>query len=84
MSSNWKGGSTTRWRKVRLFVFARDGNQCRLEIKGVCTTRATQVHHLLGREVSGDDPKYLTVACRPCNLKAGNPNFAKPKRISNW
>lgn len=84
MSEVWKSGSSYRWRKVRLYVFARDGNICKLQIKGVCTNKATEVHHLVGREVSGDDPHYLTVACRPCNLKAGKPAFSQPKRISNW
>lgn len=84
MSSNWKAGSTKGWRRVRAFVLYRDGNKCQLRIKGVCTVVATQVHHLVGRAVSGDDPKYLAASCRPCNLKIGEPAFQKPKQVSNW
>lgn len=84
MSNAWKGGSTTAWRRVRAMVLIRDGFRCQLKIRNICTTQATQVHHMLGREVSGDDPRYLVASCRECNLKAGNPALARPKRVSNW
>lgn len=84
MSRNWKGGSTTAWRRVRAVVLLRDSYRCQLRIPNVCTTEATQVHHLLGRDISGDDPRYLVAACRPCNLKAGQPGHQQPKRVSNW
>ena len=84
MSRAWKGGSTTAWRRIRLFVLQRDGSRCQLKIPKVCTGTATQVHHLVGRDISGDDPRYLCAACRECNLKTGNPATTQPKRISHW
>jgi hypothetical protein len=38
-----------------------------------CTGVATQVHHVLGKRVSGDDPRYLIGVCGPCNRRAGEP-----------
>lgn len=30
-------------------------------------------HHVLGRKVTGDDPRYIVAACQHCNLKVGDP-----------
>lgn len=59
--------------------------RCTLRLEG-CTGRATQAHHTRGREVSGDDPRYLAAACAHCNRKAGKPGSTnpKPKRVSHW
>lgn len=38
-----------------------------------CTGVATEVHHLLGRKVTGDDRRYLRATCMNCNRKAGEP-----------
>lgn len=84
MSRSWQKGSTTAWRRIRAVVLLRDGYRCQLQIPGICTTTATQVHHLLGRDISGDDPRYLAASCAPCNQKAGHPPTSKPKRVSNW
>jgi 5-methylcytosine-specific restriction endonuclease McrA len=84
MSKAWKGGSTTRWRKIRAAVLERDQHRCTLRVPGVCTVVADQVHHLLPRAVAGDDMRYLVAACRACNLKVGEPSQQKPKRVSKW
>lgn len=83
--SRWEGGSTTAWRKVRAQVLDRDGHRCRLQIPGVCTTIATQVHHTKARELVGDDPAYLLASCPPCNQRVGDPTKHDPEpRPSRW
>ena len=86
MSSTWKGGSTTAWRKLRVRILVRDNYQCKLRLDG-CTTTAQCVHHILGKRITGDDPRYLVSACNHCNLKLGDPT-KKPdppsKGITRW
>lgn len=62
-----------------------NAGRCTLGLQG-CTGRAQQVHHTKGREVSGDDPRYLVATCASCNRKAGQPGkrSPKPKRVSRW
>lgn len=86
MSNSWRGGSTRAWRRVRLGVLIRDGYQCQIALPGVCTGTATQVHHTVGRSVSGDDPRYLVASCRDCNLKRGDPtkHSFKPRKMTRW
>lgn len=86
MSKSWAGGSTKAWRKIRAGVLARDGYTCQIGLPGVCTTRATHVHHTQGRAVTGDDPRYLVASCAECNLKLGDPSKQthKPKRMTAW
>jgi 5-methylcytosine-specific restriction endonuclease McrA len=62
----------------RLAVLTRDGYRCTLQLPGVCSTRATCVHHVLGRAVTGDNPTHLTSACQPCNAATGDPSAADP------
>jgi hypothetical protein len=51
----------------------------------VCTGQADQVHHTLGRQVTGDDPRYLVACCMACNLKIGEPGRSpQSKRVSKW
>lgn len=64
---------------MRERVLARDRYECRLRIEGVCTARATCVHHTLGRAVTGDDERYLVAACEPCNLRVGDPGKYDPQ-----
>lgn len=87
MSRAWRGGSTSAWRKVRALVLTHNlrpksqgGNDglCNLAIAGVCTGKATQVHHVLGKAVSGDDPDYLMAVCAECNRALGDPNKRDP------
>jgi len=32
-----------------------------------------QVHHVRGRAVTGDDPRYLVGSCPACNVAVGDP-----------
>lgn len=85
MSRDWSGGSTRRWRKVRLAVLLRDAGTCRLKLDG-CTGRATHVHHVHGKRY-GDDPDGLVSACRACNLKVGDPSKGpdpSPRPRTRW
>jgi 5-methylcytosine-specific restriction endonuclease McrA len=85
MSNAWKRGSTRRWRKIRQWVLARDKYTCLLKLEG-CTHKATQVHHVAGKKF-GDDPALLVSACRPCNLKIGDPtkgNDPPNKAVTKW
>jgi 5-methylcytosine-specific restriction endonuclease McrA len=86
MSQAWAKGSTTAWRRTRAGVLTRDGYRCQLQLQG-CTTKATQVHHTLGRTVTGDDPAHLVAACQHCNLKVGDPTRATdpaPQPRTRW
>lgn len=76
MSRSWAAGSTRAWRKVRAYVLTRDGHRCQLRLPG-CTTVASHVHHLLGKQ-HGDDPAQLVAACAHCNLAVGDPRSHDP------
>jgi 5-methylcytosine-specific restriction endonuclease McrA len=86
VSRGWAGGSTWAWRKIRAAVLIRDHRRCQLRLPG-CTTLATEVHHTLGKTM-GDDVAHLVAACRPCNLKAGDPRRAardpRPRPRTQW
>ena len=77
--SNWAGGSTREWRRRRALVLDRDGHRCRVKIANVCTTRATHVHHTIGRGVTGDDPAHMVASCEACNLHVGDPTGTDPE-----
>ena len=34
---------------------------------------AGHAHHTRGRDVTGDDPRFIVAACPACNLHIGNP-----------
>lgn len=90
MSRAWSKGSTTRWRKLRAAVLAENlataGGRCTAAVPGVCTGLAEQVHHTLGRGITGDDPRYLAAVCRACNLHIGEPGRISPEPTphSRW
>lgn len=86
MSRSWAKGSSTRWRKIRAAVLARDGHRCQIKLRRVCTGQATCVHHVLGRAITGDDPRYLVASCAPCNGAVGQPgrNSPPPRKVSQW
>lgn len=90
MSKSWSQGSTTRWRKLRAQILANNEatnqGRCTARIAGVCTGVANEVHHTMGREVTGDDPRYLRAVCKACNGDIGKPGRKNPapKRISSW
>lgn len=83
MSAGWAQGSTAGWRRIRRAVLLRDGYRCRIALRGTwrtrqgelrrCAGRADCVHHTHGRQVTGDDMRYMVAACMPCNLKIGDP-----------
>lgn len=87
MSRGWEKGSTRAWRRTRAAVLLRDRGLCTLKIQVVCTTTADCVHHTQGKAVTGDDPRYLTASCTPCNLKIGEPSTntdPQPKQVTEW
>lgn len=45
-----------------------------------------QVHHVLGRAATGDDPRFLVAACRACNLATGDPAATDPphRAMTDW
>jgi hypothetical protein len=66
-SAAWPNGPTAAWRRIRKRILERDGYRCQLRVTNRCTHHATQVHHTLGREVTGDDPRFLVASCASCN-----------------
>lgn len=90
MSRSWEGGSSSAWKRTRRAILAdnleHNAGRCTLQIRGVCTGAATQVHHTLGRRVTGDDPRYLVAACAACNLHVGDPMKGSPEHriVSKW
>lgn len=85
----WDGGSTRRWRRTRAAVLAanrrENGGRCVVQVAGVCTVRATCVHHTRGRAVTGDDPDFLVASCKPCNLHIGEPDISpQPTPVTRW
>jgi hypothetical protein len=95
MSKAWEKGSTRAWRRLRAQVLAHNrlpvrlgGNdgRCTLALPDICEGEAVQVHHTVGRAVSGDDPRYLQATCRACNYRVGEPAKyePQPKILSRW
>lgn len=84
-SRHWGGGSTRRWRQTRLAILKRDQWRCQINIPNVCTTRATCVHHIRGKQ-HGDDPQYLLASCQACNLHLGDVTVhdPSPKQATIW
>ena len=78
MSRVWGRGSTRRWRKIRTFVLTRDSHTCQVRVRTLCTDIATAAHHVLGKAITGDDPRYIVAACEPCNLHIGDPQTHDP------
>jgi hypothetical protein len=79
----WLGGSTRAHRNARDYVLRRDGYRCRLAYPGTwitlagavrsCLGEANEAHHTLAKRITGNDPRFMVAACRPCNLRAGDP-----------
>jgi hypothetical protein len=96
MSDGWHeagrahGCTLSSWNRVRATILANNQatnqGRCVTQLPGVCTGQATQVHHVYGRSVTGDDPRYLQPVCKACNLKLGDPrrNNPMPKIRSRW
>lgn len=89
MSKNWARGSTREWRMRRAIVLRANriehGGRCQIGLPDVCTGEATEVHHTLGRSVTGDDPRYLVASCKACNLAVGEPaGDPEPRGGTEW
>jgi 5-methylcytosine-specific restriction endonuclease McrA len=79
------GGSTRAWRRTRALVLARDGYRCQVKHADICKVRADCVHHVDGREVSGDNPDRCVAACTPCNLREGDVRSKDPEpNVRAW
>lgn len=89
MSRSWAKGSTARWRRIRRAVLDENlrtnQGRCTLQLEG-CTGEADSVHHILGRDLTGDDKRYLAACCTHCNSKTGDPmrNEQPIRRVSSW
>jgi len=88
MSKGWKGGSTTRWRRFRTGILARDKSLCTIKAEG-CTEVATQVDHIIPLHMGGAkyDPTNCRAACAPCNLGRKRARVVEEpphRRVSNW
>lgn len=87
MSAGWALGSTTRWRRIRAYVLARDGYVCRIGAAG-CVELATHVDHIVPKEAGGTDEEgNLRAACEPCNLgrrRARAEYEPDPRSVSEW
>lgn len=87
MSSGWRGGSTHRWRVLRLAVLIRDEWTCQLCGEGIDPSltsphpRSAEVHHTRGK-AAGDALEYLVASHRECNAAAGDPNRDDPRPVS--
>lgn len=100
MSRAWARGSTAAWRRLRAQVLhtnlVENQGRCQVAIPGTwtnskgetkqCQGVADCVHHRLGRDVTGDDPRYLVPCCTACNLHIGEVKNHSPqhKRVSEW
>jgi hypothetical protein len=100
MSRSWSKGSTRRWRELRAAVLRANASsnrgRCVLDVgrhcvkhgkpcPGVCTGRATVVHHARGK-AAGDAPKDLVPSCAECNGHVGRPGAISPEPVprSRW
>jgi len=79
------------WRRIRQHVLNRDHHTCMLRYPQQCTTRATQVDHIVSFADRPDlelDPTNLRAVCGPCHehrtaLQAGGedqPPHVPPSR----
>lgn len=93
VSLSWAGGSSRRWRVIRLRVLNRDLWICRLCKRPIQPglprehPMSATVHHTLGRAISGDDERYLVAAHRKCNLDVGEPQAhadPEPRSVTRW
>jgi 5-methylcytosine-specific restriction endonuclease McrA len=89
VSKSWAQGSSKAWRALRRAILranaAQNRGRCQVQIPGVCTGTAVEVHHVLGKR-HGDDPAHLVASCRECNLAIGDPNRKSPppRPVTDW
>ena len=73
MSSLKKGGSTTRWRKIRERILRRDDYTCQH-----CGQYGNTVDHIVPRSMGGDDHwENLQTLCAKCNYSKGGRFFER-------
>lgn len=64
-----------------------NGGRCTVRLPEVCTGKAEQAHHVLGKAITGNDPRYIVASCAACNQKIGNP-MRRPdppaRPVSRW
>lgn len=88
MSRSWKGGSTTRWRRLRAAILRRDKGRCAIAAEG-CLGDADQVDHIIPLHMGGAkyDPTNCRAACAPCNLGRARTQPREepaPRPVSSW
>jgi len=100
MSKSWHGVRTPGGRRAEAELSRRvleanrrspaeggNNGMCTVNLPGVCTGTATQAHHVLGKAVTGSDPRYLVASCAPCNQKIGDPQGQPDppvRAVSRW
>lgn len=96
VSRAWAKGSTTAWRRLRAQVLQRDEYQCQLRLDecvglerwSLTGKGQAHAHHIKGRAITGDDPRWIVCACGPCNLAVGDPKAQRhdpaPTPHSSW
>jgi 5-methylcytosine-specific restriction enzyme A len=79
--------NTAGYKRLRLYVLARDHYAC--QIRGPrCKGYADQVDHVIDRADGGDtfDPANLRAACHPCNMakSAGRTTDKRRSKAGRW
>lgn len=70
------------WRRIRLYVLARDNYECQIKLPG-CTGHATAVDHIVPWRDGGAwlAPENLQAACVSCNSTRANKNRGMRKTL---
>lgn len=60
-----------------------------LKVSDQCTgkdARKLTAHHIRGKRVTGDDPRFIVAACTQCNLTMGDPSALDPPplTVTGW
>lgn len=91
MSEAWKAGSSTRWRRFRVWLLQEWEKQGRdeCEIRGPrCTKRIEQVDHITPLHMGGSkyDPHNCRPSCEPCNTgrRVQVEQEPQPRKVSSW
>lgn len=86
----WRNGSTSRWRRVRAFVLARDGFRCQLPVDaaGNYDRTADTVADTAPIPADPNDPTNLRAACTRHNSQRGDGTGNRPawiaRRTTRW
>jgi 5-methylcytosine-specific restriction endonuclease McrA len=73
------------WRRIRPAILRRDNYTCQLRLPG-CTTRATDVDHIVETSKGGawHDPANLQAACKRCNTLKSTGQAPPPPPSRAW